>query len=210
VKLVDSSLVALQSQSRFQSSHGGLPNGDAKHNGLVTPPSPRSLSSDSNRPRMRKRRSGSSRGRSGSRSRSPDMNVATLPEDLISKCKSASGMASPTSGSLPFSPEVGKEEGRGERSLATPEPSVHTMSSSTNSVEVDSSAVPSVVSSEKGGLTQRSPELEDLVCLSVHLLHKLLTFWCVTLQHPMNVQTAVGVLVLSVAAAAVIWRVKPE
>ena len=43
-------------------------NGSAKPNGqgLVTPPSPRSLSSDSMRPRSRKKRSGSSRGRAKS------------------------------------------------------------------------------------------------------------------------------------------------
>ncbi|KAJ3853338.1 hypothetical protein EV368DRAFT_39120 [Lentinula lateritia] len=70
VRLVDDGLermermrnVALSKDTPF--FHG---NGDIKH-GLVTPPSPRSLSSDSHRPR--RKRSGSGRGRTGSKRRS--------------------------------------------------------------------------------------------------------------------------------------------
>jgi len=160
VKQVDSSLVALQ--TRIQSSHGGFPNGDAKHNGLVTPPSPRSLSADSNRPRMRRKRSGSSRGRSGSRSRSLDVDTMATSEDFPSK--SGPRTSSPTS--IPFSHDVEKEEGCGERSLATPEPSVHTMSSSMDSVGGDTTTSSPVTSTAKGDLTQRDQQFEDLVRLS--------------------------------------------
>jgi hypothetical protein len=56
-------------------------NGSAKPNGqgLVTPPSPRSLSSDSMRPRSRKKRNGSSRGRTKSPSQ-----IATPPANTDS------------------------------------------------------------------------------------------------------------------------------
>lgn len=67
---LQSSTIALQQQ--HLQVHLNYANGDAvKHNGLVTPPSPRSQSSDSGRYRRRRRRSsGSNRGRSPSRSRS--------------------------------------------------------------------------------------------------------------------------------------------
>lgn len=70
VRLVDDGLERLERMQNIALSkdtpffHG---NGDIKH-GLVTPPSPRSLSSDSNRPR--RKRSGSGRGRTGSKRRS--------------------------------------------------------------------------------------------------------------------------------------------
>jgi hypothetical protein len=67
---LQSSTIALQQQ--HLQAHLNYANGDAvKHNGLVTPPSPRSQSSDSGRYRRRRRRStGSIRSRSPSRSRS--------------------------------------------------------------------------------------------------------------------------------------------
>ena len=71
---VDSGLASLAS---FQIQQRPLPNGHAKltgSGGLVTPPtsSPRSLSADSTRVRTKKRRSSTSRGRSRSRSESPE------------------------------------------------------------------------------------------------------------------------------------------
>jgi hypothetical protein len=160
VKQVDSSLVALQTRAQ---SHSGLPNGDIKHNGLVTPPSPRSLSADSNRPRMRRKRSGSSRGRSCSRSRSRSLDApAAASDEFPSKtgCRSSSP--------IPFTPDVGKVEERGQRSLATPEPSVRTLSSSMESVEVDPTAVlPVGLTTKDEGPAQRSQRLEDLVCLRI-------------------------------------------
>ena len=139
--------------SHLQSSHGGFPNGDAKHKGSVTPPSPRSLSADSNRPRMRRKRSGSSRRRSGSRSRSLDVDTTITSEDFPSK--SGPGTSSPTS-SIPFSHDVENVEGRGERSLATPEPSVHMMSSSMDSIGGDTTTSSPVTSTTKGFYTAGS------------------------------------------------------
>ncbi|OSX56111.1 hypothetical protein POSPLADRAFT_1160987 [Postia placenta MAD-698-R-SB12] len=55
-------------------------NGKLTHSGgLVTPPSPRSLSAESTRPRQRRKRSSSSRGRSRSRSASMAAGVECLP-----------------------------------------------------------------------------------------------------------------------------------
>jgi len=136
-----------------------LVNGDIKHmhgGGLVTPPSPRSLSADSNRPRQRKRRSGSSRGRSRSRSQSmPHMDTA----DSEGSCESSVGGSIPsTDGFMPtsmlfnssggavrkhgFPPEVSdptylemlEEKMKitmkaAARSLATPDPSIQLSSS---------------------------------------------------------------------------------
>lgn len=78
VRLVDDGLERMERMQKVALSkdtphfHG---NGDIKH-GLVTPPSPRSLSSDSNRPPRRKR-SGSGRGRTGSRKRGSSRDADT-------------------------------------------------------------------------------------------------------------------------------------
>jgi hypothetical protein len=66
VSKVESTLVTFQHQQRQQLLNGNTKYVDNHGPGLVTPPSPRSLSSDSMRPRSRKKRSGSSRGRSRS------------------------------------------------------------------------------------------------------------------------------------------------
>ena len=66
----DGVLARVESRLAVIQQRNGHPfmNGSAKPNGqgLVTPPSPRSLSSDSMRPRSRKKRNGSSRGRAKS------------------------------------------------------------------------------------------------------------------------------------------------
>ena len=66
----DGILARIESRLSVIQQRDGHPfmNGSAKPNGqgLVTPPSPRSLSSDSMRPRSRKKRNGSSRGRTKS------------------------------------------------------------------------------------------------------------------------------------------------
>jgi hypothetical protein len=70
----------LASMASFQVLHRPQPNGHAKlssSGGLVTPPSPRSLSAESSRPRQKKRRTSSTRGRPQSRSPSP----ASLPAE---------------------------------------------------------------------------------------------------------------------------------
>ncbi|KAG6831359.1 hypothetical protein H0H87_005370 [Tephrocybe sp. NHM501043] len=179
-----------------------LVNGDVKHNiGLVTPPSPRSLSADSNRPRRKSRR-GRSRSRQRSRSASSGSGTedtdATLAseephgdEEDVKKLSSPSG--SPLKARVkqsnvytaPEEEEDGDDTVLGVRSkssgaetLATPESSVYIPSDS--SKPQNGSAVSTT--------TKTSVRENELIQL----------------------RTAVGVLVLGVAAAAVIWRVKPE
>ncbi|KNZ76186.1 hypothetical protein J132_11306 [Termitomyces sp. J132] len=184
-----------------QKQHASLANGDAKsHIGLVTPPSPRSLSSDSNRSRRKPRRG---RSRQRSRSASPgsgdDDTDATLASEEADPFKGKSSATGSLMGSLkakvkpedvyevPEEEEDGDDTVLGVRSksgaetLATPESSVYLpfKSKSTNG-----SAIGDNATSVKP-VTRRERDLIQL-------------------------QTAVGVLVLGVAAAAVLWRVKPE
>ncbi|KAF9463266.1 hypothetical protein BDZ94DRAFT_1259519 [Collybia nuda] len=199
-------LATLQSAaSAFQQQHQHqqhpMMNGDAmKHIGLVTPPSPRSLSSDSNRPRRRRSRSGGSRrGRSGQRSRSGsgsrdgvDTDTdATLASEEMGPSPSKIVALSFSSGHSAEADDEGEEEDTvlgvrpktqptevGAETLATPDSSVYKLSQSGVQTADQNPPVK--------GVTSRA----DL--------------------HAIHMQTAIGVLVLSVAAAAVIWRVKPE
>lgn len=78
---VDTGLATIAS---FQVLQRPQPNGHAKlstSGGLVTPPSPRSLSAESTRPRQKKRRTSSTRGRTRSRSRSPAPPPVELDQD---------------------------------------------------------------------------------------------------------------------------------
>ncbi|KAG5340641.1 hypothetical protein C0989_000896 [Termitomyces sp. Mn162] len=184
-----------------QKQHASLANGDAKsHIGLVTPPSPRSLSSDSNRSRRKPRRG---RSRQRSRSASPgsgdDDTDATLASEEADPFKGKSSATGSLMGSLkakvkpedvyevPEEEEDGDDTVLGVRSksgaetLATPESSVYLPSKSKST---NGSAIGDNATSVKP-VTRRERDLIQL-------------------------QTAVGVLVLGVAAAAVLWRVKPE
>lgn len=201
VRLVDSGLEKLERMQSQTVTREGLffnGNGDVvkdaprhRHEGgLATPPSPRSLSADSGR--VRRRRSTSARGRSGSRKRS-----ASKDTDDTDATLADGGASSPRA----YSPD--KHLGlRGARSLATPEPSVREKSS-VGSLQSPTDAASSVQS--KGEVTRLDGYA---VSYCYHVFCKVNSDGQV--QQPMNMQTAVGVLVLSVAAAAVIWRVKPE
>ena len=184
-RLVDSGLEKLERmQIPSSENHTVYGNGDAREyprhfhsGGLVTPPSPRSLSSDSNR--SRRRRSGS-RGRSGSRRRSAsrETDEGTGKSDLL---------------------DAQEKQRADARSLATPEPSVRTMPIGF-----------SLPSSPEGELSPKQVQNhinEPTVRVTCICQNSILK----ASQPPIiNVQTAVGVLVLSIAAAAVVWRVKPE
>ena len=216
----------LQQQQRQQKT---VSNGDARH-GLVTPPSPRSLSSDSNssRSRQRKRRSSSSRGRSRSlphthtndkSTRNGDgelelLGMALGDEEDDATCVVGQDSESIVPGgftgtikSRPFSPPLRlldalkmKEQStkmslsmsaeEAARTLATPDPSVR-MSASQSTVD------------SKSDQSVSEEVVCDLGCARCTLADDLR-------QPGLSVSTAVGVLVLSVAAAAVLWRVKPE
>lgn len=158
-------------------------NGDSHVSGLVTPPSPRSLSADSQRPR--RRRSASSRGRSNTRSQSPSASSSS-PSEVDSKEGAVKGLSS------------GKISNRGEGMLATPAWSV-------NSDHIGSHPEPLSTFPQKKaeeGAAQDTP-----LSPSGPGIHDQ---WKPSHPHSVNSQAAVGILVLGVAAAAVLWRVKPE
>jgi len=233
--------------------------------GLVTPPSPRSQSSDSagRRAYKNKKRPSGSRGRSSrsrSRSQSPsvdrgeyddDETLASSNEDhedkgnvdsitlpsLATNSSAAVSSHNPPPHGVAFLKEKDKEDG-GARSLATPEPSVYANSS---------------LESEGSSPTRRSKLAEstftdDTVCFRLFrcctnslifasLFKALSDFSSLAdsaasiapseglipkgpsttaatantgTHNTINLQTAMGVVVLSVAAAAVFWKVKPE
>ncbi|KAF5349358.1 hypothetical protein D9758_011785 [Tetrapyrgos nigripes] len=189
-RMVDAGLERMERIQKIVSSRDDAylnGNGDAssRHSisgGLVTPPSPRSLSSDSNRPR--RRRSSSGRGRTGLRKRSlsrgaeTDDTEATLANDephsfdktkLVKRALHLTG--------------IHEDDAIGVRSLVTPEPSLKSLSMSG-------------VSFDPSELRRNSDPLPPIK-------HDYS-------PNRVNIQTAMGVLVLSVAAAAVVWRVKPE
>ncbi|KAJ3808060.1 hypothetical protein F5876DRAFT_90246 [Lentinula aff. lateritia] len=146
--------------------------------GNVTPPSPRSLSSDSHRPR--RKRSGSGRGRTGSKRRSlsrgaeTDDTEATLANEEPHVFEKAASK-------LIASTQINQHsELMSGNPLAVSEPSANPF---VRSDYAEDSLLP--------GRTTKVPSIND---------H----------NNRVNMQTAVGVLVLSVAAAAVVWRIKPD
>ncbi|KAG6850355.1 hypothetical protein H0H93_014309 [Arthromyces matolae] len=194
--------VALEEKQR---QNVALVNGDAKRIGLVTPPSPRSLSADSDRPRRR-----SKRGRSRQRSRSASSGSGAEDTDATLASEDVLPVKGATSRSLLGSlkakvkqenvyevPEEEEEDGddtvlgtrgkSGAETLATPESSVYIPSKSSNGSVAEEDVIIAKPT------TRRERDLFS---------------WSFNCQ--IHLQTAVGVLVLGVAAAAVLWRVKPE
>ncbi|KAL0569495.1 hypothetical protein V5O48_012477 [Marasmius crinis-equi] len=174
-------------------------NGDAiKYRGgvgLVTPPSPRSVSSDheytswNSRPSRRRSRSGSAgrkkvraMRRNSSRGDDTDDTEETLAVDehLVTLGKDGSSAAG--------NYEMKREEGN--RSLITPESSLIFARDGSNG---NKALRGQGLDDGTGSLDSKSNARSGPIPLN-----------------NINVQTAVGVLVLSVAAAAVVWRVKPE
>ncbi|KAK7018655.1 hypothetical protein VNI00_018341 [Paramarasmius palmivorus] len=168
-------------------------NGDAvkyRGVGLMTPPSPRSVSSDyeyqSSRPGRKKSRSASgirSRGKAGrgrrstSRGEDTDDTEETLAVD--------------------DHPIFGKDTGIGLKDGREGSFRVKTFSSPEYSLSGKEEAIAQSRSSNRGqGIIAQSDTKNNA--------------YLGPLPNGINVQTAMGVLVLSVAAAAVAWRVKPE
>ncbi|KAJ3777088.1 hypothetical protein EV361DRAFT_944381 [Lentinula raphanica] len=180
VRLVDDGLERIEriqsvAQSKNTSFFHG--NGDIKH-GLVTPPSPRSLSSDSNRPR--RKRSGSGRGRTGSKRRSlsrgadTDDTEATLAND-----------------------EAHTFDKAGAKLVAAGRLANHLNSTNTKPSSAFEPAENALFRSNQSDeqASMPGPDVKDVRDAQINRV---------------NMQTAFGVLVLSVAAAAVVWRVKPN
>lgn len=216
-------------------------NGDAvKHyGGLVTPPSPRSQSSDSGRYRRRRRRSSGSRGSGRAGSSSPvrlgkgadeenddqgveeyDAALALSTEDDL-EGKEGSHRLGEVSSTLEESTSRSVVILHGHQ-LATP-------ASSVGSLEGDITSL--TAKKSKGGVIALSTRsnCEDMASLTFPLFDTLrrallIVISCVahvvsggqtssghSIAAPtINVQTAAGVVLLSIAAAAVFWKVKPE
>ncbi|KAI0689165.1 hypothetical protein BC835DRAFT_1283558 [Cytidiella melzeri] len=193
---VDTGIASLSS---FPAVHRPQLNGHAKLNssgGLVTPPSPRSLSAESTRPRQKKRRTSSTRGRTRSRSQSPATRIISE-HDHDDASSSSSGLRRqtswetesnesegipPTTGS-PKSVGVEVRKSKIYQYPITPEPSL---------LEQPISGSSSVAASMTDTRTREPPK---------------------DMHHPNNlnnVSTAFGVIVVVAAAAAVMWRMKPD
>lgn len=238
------SLALMQTQQRMTNGDAigvvGFPgsrNMGKGSGGLVTPPSPRSLSADSNRPR-RQRKKGS-RGRSGSRSHSRS-NSELEPEQEAGADSDASSIRRSCSPSLPGDSSSSEADADSVRlrkdstdskdseqplQLATPDSSVHrapitsSPSSFASALAATSNSDPNTITTESERGVKGVGTYSDAV--GTHFTFPILfEFWSaislliqslpLPLQHFTSISTVVGVLVLSVAAAAVLWRVKPE
>ncbi|KAI0777539.1 hypothetical protein BD413DRAFT_467114 [Trametes elegans] len=197
---VDSGLLSLAS---FQAQHQqSLLNGSAKPHspsgGLVTPPSPRSLSAESTRPRSRRKRPSSSRGRTRSRSVSPG---AAVDEPSLGAARDADSEGS-YSGSGPrrrspwavddssdsegLHPSDRERNGDGPAQGKMPFP----ITPESSVVNQPISTAASIVSGVTTDPRAHKPPKDG------YPYH--------------NFSAAAGLAVLAVAAAAVAWRVKPE
>ncbi|TFK86123.1 hypothetical protein K466DRAFT_600587 [Polyporus arcularius HHB13444] len=207
---VESSLLSLAS---FQAQHQhGLMNGNAKPHtsgGLVTPPSPRSLSADSTRPRRQRKR-----GRTRSRSISPAP-ADDIPENVSSH--DAEGSEGSYSGPRRRSPwsvdDSSDSEGlhpsdreRGDAPEGskmpfpiTPESSVVNQPISTSKVAPAATADAHAQQPPKAPVSSATPFPPTPPNTDV------------AFQHPYHTASAaIGITVLTVATLAVMWRVKPE
>lgn len=199
-----SSLMALQRQDRF-------PNGDIKLNGggLVTPPSPVSVASNPGRTKSRRRRSSSSRSRS--RSSSPISSIEMI-EGAVNGDHDGSNPGSrrvsdqfrrsrsPSPSIVDSEPESCSQVlERGAQYPITPAPSVK---DSPEQPPLNPLAV--IVESKTEMPLRTSGAVGHLTVSHVSLL---ITYF---FQFRLNLTTAVGVMVVSIATAAVLWRVKQD
>lgn len=244
-------------------------NGDVfKHNGLVTPPSPRSQSSNSPGYRRRRRRA-TSRSPTGERGRSMSpLSDDGADPDADTDATLASSDEASSSSSRAYSPElirdfeilkeqhflttdgtktiaaiaaagltaaattgINMQVQNAARTLATPEPLVYNLSSSMTPMDDSNPAADDddCDREQPSSSTSSSTSHPKNFVASVHLEDPLWRFLLIFFpnlqsqqhqQHPstatasagpsLNFHAAVGVLVLSVAAAAVFWKVKPE
>lgn len=217
--------------SAFQGQqHQQLPNGSFKHSGgLVTPPSPRSLSAESTRPRQRKKRASASRGRTRSRSTSTGgdqdqqpgssassvSDAGSFPDSTgraswaVSDASSATDMETHHLAEMAAKYALGKDKSaqvnQGMPFPLTPESSV--LNHPLNRSDPSSGTA---IDSRTDTTTKEPPK--DLVSAipGCYPDQPLMSEREPEQPHFTNFSTAFGVLVLSAAAAAVLWRVKPE
>ncbi|KAJ6510379.1 hypothetical protein C8R45DRAFT_963896 [Mycena sanguinolenta] len=181
--MVDERIKAKFTNSTFAPTSMSYPHGNG---GLATPPSPRSLSADSahgSSGGRRRRKRSTSRGRSSS------------PKGVNGSAHD--GSSAPGS---PVSDDAITELAlRSGRVLPTPESSVHASSLSS----FDGRSLGAGFASDAAPTSPPAEAEKSLRAMNGQVQHG-------GENTAMHIQTAIGVLVLSVAAAAVIWRVKPE
>ncbi|KAI0659051.1 hypothetical protein C8Q70DRAFT_1054345 [Cubamyces menziesii] len=211
---VESGLLSLAS---FQAQHQqSLLNGNAKPHssgGLVTPPSPRSLSAESTRPRQRRKRVSTSRGRTRSRSVSPGAAVdepnRSTTHDADEGSYSGPRRRSPwtvddSSDSEGLHPsDQSEQNGDGPPQGKMPFP----ITPESSVVNQPISTAVSVASGATTDSRTQKPLKDGVSSDAVDSLAPP----NLALQYPYhNFSAAVGVAVIAVAAVAVAWRVKPE
>lgn len=202
-------------------------NGDAKPgHGLVTPPSPRSLSSHSSRSRNRRRRSRSaSRGRSSSRSGSSG--ETTGASDVLADSGASEGASSlatsfsespkrasmPKWGGLPDDDDDDSDVPPAYRpdSTATA-PKAEKLRAKSPGQQFPLTPKPSFdvrgdLSKQNGDAAAKRRSPDGVSSLGIVLSLRLTI---ILLQNIGQYTAAVGIVMLSVAAAAVVYRVKPE
>lgn len=215
------SLTAFQVQFR----HSQL-NGSAKINGggLVTPPSPRSISVASSRPRQRKRRPSSSRGRTRSRSESPSSTRMNGRDDSpVSPVSNDLDELSPRSTHAPWMIDDSGSE------IDSEAPSVNGISKTvvdslelrkTTGIKYPITPEPSLRDAPVTGLNPtvvvktEDPPPKDVVSLhSMPGASSEFPDWSSSQAYPPpvnNVSTIVGLIAVGVAVLAVAYRVKPD
>ncbi|KAF7361236.1 Glycosyltransferase family 69 protein [Mycena sanguinolenta] len=180
--MVDERIKAKFTHSAFAPTSMSYPHGNG---GLATPPSPRSLSADSahgSSGGRRRRKRSTSRGRSSS------------PKGVNGSAHGSSAPGSPVSDDA-----ITELALRNGRVLPTPESSVHASSLSS----FDGRSLGPGFASDPVPTSPPAEAEKSLRAMNGQIKHG-------ENNTAMHIQTAIGVLVLSVAAAAVIWRVKPE
>ncbi|EPQ50380.1 hypothetical protein GLOTRDRAFT_118337 [Gloeophyllum trabeum ATCC 11539] len=206
----------------FQASQNLPTNGDARVSpggGLVTPPSPRSVSSDSLRSRQRRKRANGSRGRSSSRSRSRNGTGGSTSSDSLADGENIAiprSLSSPKS--RPRSPWISDDSSDSEESHKAAGKEKEGSSQAEYPMTPESStllprpslAEPSAQQQQQQQPSSSKPQPDMVRRPRLPLARPDRLIWDFCWQHFAQVSTAVGVLVLSVAAAAVIWRVKSE
>jgi len=195
-----------------QRHHSYIPNGDIKLNGgggLVTPPSPVSVASNSGRTKSRRRRSSSSRGQS--RSSSPVSSIDMIDgETSIGAANGVNAGSRRASDSYPcdrsVSPSIPDDDSEpescskavlahGTQYLITPEPSLKDCPSHRLSTTVSSES--SIEPSQKSDAVR-------------HFIVVRLVSLIVCFLQQRQLGLAAGIFVLGIATAAVIWRVNQE
>ena len=191
--------------------------------GLVTPPSPRSSSAESDVDNTRLRTSGrrrsasrTTRGRPKTKSRSPATSTSATLVDSSSVNggpSTESSVASLHSRSSSGSPSMKNSHTDVDSNVTSPENGVFpptqfpfTPQSSVLHLKGEAGSMPTGASN--GPNTQAPPQVNHQISSNLRTRNIVDMFCLLFFQVVSNAQVAVGVFIFGVAAAAVLWRVK--